>query len=103
MVDRYDLQVYSEGAAGQCDMELSENGGYVLYADYAALEAKLSAAENNEIDARCHVADLELRYKELAASKGKVVCPYCGGLGWREADVGQIFECMPCNQTGFVQ
>lgn len=41
--------------------------------------------------------------KELAASKGKTICPYCGGLGWVEADIGQIFECIPCNQTGFVQ
>lgn len=95
MVDRYDLEVYSEGAAGQCDMEKCEDGAYVLYEDYLALEKKLSAVENDEIDARCHVADLERR--------DKCVCPYCGGLGWREADVGQIFECMPCNQTGFVQ
>lgn len=98
MVDRYDLQIYSEGAAGQCDMEKCEDGAYVLYEDYLALAEKLSAVENDEIDARCHVADLERRYGE-----DKCVCPYCGGLGWAEADVGQIFECMPCNQTGFVQ
>ena len=82
MVDRYDLEVYSQGAAGQCDMEQCEDGAYVLYEDYD---------------------NLYRRFYELAASKGKIVCSYCGGLGWAEADVGQIFECMPCNQTGFVQ
>lgn len=81
MVDRYDLEVYGQGAAGQCDMEQCEDGPYVLYEDYD---------------------NLYRRFYELAASKGKMVCPHCGGLGWREADVGQIFECIPCNQTGFM-
>ncbi|QFR57602.1 hypothetical protein CPT_Slocum_022 [Serratia phage Slocum] len=27
-------------------------------------------------------------------------CKYCDGLGLVEADVGQLFECNPCNGTG---
>lgn len=82
MVSRYNLEIYSEGAAGQCDMEQCEDGAYVLYEDYHSLYR---------------------RFHELAASKGKICCPHCGGLGWVEVDVGQILECLPCNQTGFVQ
>lgn len=27
-------------------------------------------------------------------------CPYCGGMGFVEADIGQLFECTPCNTSG---
>lgn len=28
-----------------------------------------------------------------------MTCTYCGGMGWVEADVGQVFECMPCQNA----
>lgn len=27
-------------------------------------------------------------------------CKYCGGDGWVEVDVGQVYECVQCNSTG---
>ena len=47
-------------------------------------------------------ASLEERIAANLAAEGKKYCPYCGGLGWVAVDVGQLFECMPCNNTGFV-
>lgn len=29
-------------------------------------------------------------------------CPYCGGLGYVMADVGQLYECNPCKTTGYL-
>lgn len=79
MVDRYNLEVYSEGAAGQCGMEIHRDGDYVLYSDYLALkELNTTPTQSEE----------------------KVSCSYCPGMGWISADVGQVFECIPCNQTG---
>lgn len=33
----------------------------------------------------------------------KCKCEYCGGLGYVMADVGQLFECHMCDQTGYVE
>ena len=29
-----------------------------------------------------------------------MICPFCDGDGFVMADVGQLFECCPCNGTG---
>lgn len=30
-------------------------------------------------------------------------CPHCLGMGWVVVDVGQLYECLPCNTTGLVE
>lgn len=45
MVARYDLEIYAQGAAGQCDMEECELGDYVLYTDYQKLEERIKELE----------------------------------------------------------
>lgn len=61
MVTRYDLEVYSQGAAGQCDIVPDPEGDYVLLADYNKLEERLLA---------------------VYAKENKTICPYCNGMGW---------------------
>lgn len=29
-------------------------------------------------------------------------CPFCGGFGYIEVDVGQLYECNPCKATGYL-
>lgn len=31
-----------------------------------------------------------------------ITCPYCGGMGWVEADVGMLYDCTPCKSYGFI-
>lgn len=82
MVTRYDLEVYSQGAAGQCDIVPDPEGDYVLLADYNKLEERLLV---------------------VYAKENKTICPYCSGMGWVVADVGQMYECVPCKTTGFIE
>lgn len=30
-------------------------------------------------------------------------CPYCGGLGYVEVDVGQLYECNICKTKGYIE
>lgn len=50
MVARYDLEIYAQGAAGQCDMEKRELGDYVLYTDYQKLEERIKELEQRISD-----------------------------------------------------
>lgn len=74
LVKRFTVDGY-----GRQDICHDQEGEFVYYEDYAALlaerdadkkriaelEQALSAAENNDIDARCHIAELEARTVKL--------------------------------------
>lgn len=68
--DRFDL------FRGEYKSQFTEQLWQSWQASREGLDAKLKSAENNDVDARCHVAELEAKCAALAAENAglKVIC-----------------------------
>lgn len=64
MIQRYDVD-YCTVHAHRCKMEKDDEGDYVAYEDYAALEAKYSEAQRELAALRSQVRDASALVKQL--------------------------------------
>lgn len=64
MIQRYDVDYCAQHAC-TCEMEKDNEGGYVEYEDYAALEAKYSEVQRELVALRSQVRDASALVKQL--------------------------------------
>lgn len=64
MTQRYDVDYCTQHAC-TCEVVKDDEGGYVEYEDYAALEAKYSEAQRELVALRSQVRDASLLVKQL--------------------------------------
>lgn len=64
MIQRYDVDYCTQHAC-TCEVVKDDEGGYVEYEDYAALEAKYSEAQRELVALRSQVRDASLLVKQL--------------------------------------
>lgn len=64
MTQRYDVDYCTQHAC-TCEVVKDDEGGYVAYEDYAALEAKYSEAQRELVALRSQVSDAALLVKQL--------------------------------------
>lgn len=64
MIQRYDVDYCTQHAC-TCEVVKDDEGGYVEYEDYAALEAKYSEAQRELVELRSQVRDASALVKQL--------------------------------------
>lgn len=64
MIQRYDVDYCTQHAC-TCEVVKDDEGGYVEYEDYAALEAKYSEAQRELVALRSQVRDASVLVKQL--------------------------------------
>lgn len=68
MIQRYDVDYCTQHAC-TCEMEKDDEGGYVEYEAYAALEAQFEEAQREIIALRSQVRDASTLFKQLHTLK----------------------------------
>jgi len=87
MVKRYTHDGFKETISEDAD------GEFVDYEDYAALQQQLSLVENNEIDARCFIVELEKHINQFAAENATLK---------KVANIDSYDKCDSCGYESYV-